>query len=76
MGAMEDGGKWLAEQAVAWAKAHRDDPRAPEALHDSVRAMRYGCGGGDAKLSKEAFTILHSRYPKSEWTAKTPFWFN
>jgi hypothetical protein len=45
---------------------------------------RYGCFvGGDTDkpaleqkaVSKEAFTILHRLYPKSPWTAKTPYYY-
>jgi tetratricopeptide (TPR) repeat protein len=68
---------WLAQQVLNWAKSHPDDPRVPEALHDAVRASRYGCFGADSgKVSKEAFEQLHSRYPNSPWTKKTPYWFN
>jgi hypothetical protein len=69
------GSLWLVQQAVAWAKAHPDDPRVPEALHLSVRATRYGLAS-DGKLSKDAFDLLHRRYPNSEWTKKTPYWFD
>jgi hypothetical protein len=70
------GTTWLAEQALAWANAHPTDPLTPEALHLAVRAMRYGCDSGDSsKLSHEAFNLLHRRYPNSEWTKKTPYWF-
>jgi hypothetical protein len=68
---------WLGKEVVAWAKSHADDPRVPEALHLVVRASRFGCTDADTgKYSKEAFTLLHSRYPKSEWAAKTPYWFD
>jgi len=63
---------------LAWADSHADDPRVPEALHYVNRADRYGCPEpGDRKVnySKIAFTLLHKRYPKSEWTEKTPLWF-
>jgi len=62
---------------LAWAKAHPDDPLVPEALYRVVRVVRYGCHGepDNAKLSKAAFDLLHTRYPKSPWTAKTPYWF-
>jgi hypothetical protein len=72
----ETGTQPLAKEALAWAKAHPDDLRVPESLHLAVRALRYGCGGkGSSKYSKEAFDLLHRRYPRSEWTKKTPFWF-
>jgi len=55
--------------------------------HNLVRAWRYGCADsnpGTAQESKEnapnyskqAFDILHQRYPDNEWTKKTPYWFN
>jgi hypothetical protein len=69
------GPTWLARQVIAWAKSHPGDPRVPEALHLAVRAMRYGYAG-NAELSKEAFDTLHHRYPNSEWTKKTPYWFD
>jgi hypothetical protein len=59
-----------------WATKHPDDPRIPEALHLVVRATRYGCTDGDTgKYSKAAFDLLHTRYPESEWTKQTPYWF-
>jgi len=67
---------WMASQVLDWAKAHPEDPRIPEALHLAVRATRYGCDDQHtASYSKAAFELLHRRYPKSEWTRKTPFWF-
>jgi hypothetical protein len=68
---------WLAEQTIEWAKAHPADPRVPEALSLVVRSTHFGCSDSDTgKYSKEAFTLLHQRYPKSEWTADTPYWYN
>jgi len=80
--------RWLGQNAVDWAKAHPDDPRVPEALHSVVRAWRFGgCGEMDGttgepneknarNYSKEAFELLHKRYPDNDWTKKTPYWFN
>lgn len=69
--------RWLGRITVEWAKAHPDDSRVPEALHLVVRAWRYGCTESSGEnYSKEAFNLLHSRYPDSEWTKKTPYWFN
>jgi hypothetical protein len=68
---------WLGKRALDWANAHPDDPRVPEALHLVVRAWRYGCAESSGEnYSKEAFELLHKRYPDSEWTKKTPYWFN
>ena len=67
---------WLAQQTLAWAKAHADDPRLPEALHLVVRATHLGCVDSDSgRYARQSFTLLHTRYPKNEWTKKTPYWF-
>jgi hypothetical protein len=70
---------FLAPIIFNWAKAHPDDPLVPQALHRLVVVVRYGCPSGDpsnGRISKAAFDLLHKRYPKNEWTAKTPHWFN
>jgi hypothetical protein len=67
---------WLAAQTLAFAQAHPQDPRIPEALYLVVRATRYGCAGGQTgDFSHRAFDLLHRRYAATEWAAKTPFWF-
>lgn len=66
---------YLAAQMVAFAQAHPDDPRVPESLYRAVRATRFGSKDDNTgKYSRQAFDILHRRFPKSEWTAKTPYW--
>ena len=68
----------LSRIILGWAKSHPQDPLVPEALHRLVVVVRYGCARLDPEngtISKAAFNILHTRYPKSEWTAKTPYWF-
>ena len=64
---------YLGSIVIPWAKAHPSDPRVPEALHLVVRATQYG--DHDSDTSKAAYDLLHSRFPKSPWTAKTPKWF-
>ena len=64
---------WLGAIVIPWAKAHPNDPRVPEALHNVVRATQYG--DMDSDTSKAAYDLLHSRFPRSSWTAKTPKWF-
>jgi len=72
--------RWLGQFTLEWAKAHPDDLRVPEALHNVVRSWRYGCTEINEKdapnYSKDAFEILHTRYPDNDWTKKTPYWFN
>jgi hypothetical protein len=67
---------YMAAEVIAWAKTAPDDPRVPEALHLVVRSTRYGCVDDKSKgFSKQAFQLLHSKYPKSEWTKKTPYFY-
>ena len=67
---------WLANQTVEFARAHPDDPRVPQALHLAVRATRYGCMNAQSgAASKQAFDLLHRKYPNSEWARKTRFWY-
>jgi hypothetical protein len=66
---------WLGARILAFARAHPDDPRVPEALHRVVRAQRLGCGGDAAReQAREAFQLLHRRYPASAWTKRTRVW--
>ncbi len=67
---------YLGKQIIDWARKTPADSRVPEALHWVVRSTRYGCGNDETSaVSKEAFQLLHRKYPKSEWTKKTPYWF-
>ncbi len=67
---------FLARRAVEFATRNPNHRQTPEILHLAVRSTRYGCTDDDTeKFSKEAFTILHKHYPKSDWTSKTPYWF-
>jgi hypothetical protein len=70
------GPDYLAAQTVMWVNRAPNDPRAPEALHLAVNTTRYGCTGSQTgKFSKQAFDLLHRRYPASPWAAQTRFWF-
>ena len=66
----------LAGQTLAFARAHPQDPRVPEALYLVVRATRFGCTGDQTgDFSHRAFDLLHRRYAATECAAKTPYWF-
>jgi hypothetical protein len=67
---------YLCAQAVRLATLKPADPRSPEMLHLAVKATRYGCTNKETgRFSKMAYDLLHKNYPKSEWAAKTKFWF-
>lgn len=67
---------FLARQALDWASTHPNDPRNPEALALAVKSARYSCTDPQsAKYCERAFGFLHSHYPNSPWTKRTPYWF-
>lgn len=67
--------RWMGARILAFAKARPRDPRVPEALHRLVRAVRLGAADdASARMAKEAFTLLHRRYPASPWAKKTKSW--
>ena len=70
------GSKYLGRVALAFAKAHPDDPRVPEALHPGgpCQSLRLRRGVTTGPPPRDCFRLLHSRYPKNEWTRKTPIW--
>jgi hypothetical protein len=79
-------GAVIGQRVLDYAKAHPDDPQVPGALALTVRATHYACqtydytSGGSPKseytpTGKAAFEFLHRRYPKSPWTAKTPYYY-
>ncbi len=73
---------WLGRRTIDYVKGHPADPAAAESLALVVKLTRYECslpnGYGKSPssgVSKEAFTLLHSRYPNSDWAAKTKYYF-
>lgn len=67
---------YLCAQAVRLATLKQTDPRSPEMLHLAVKSTRYGCTNKETgRFSKMAYDLLHKNYPKSEWAAKTKFWY-
>ncbi len=77
---------FIGRRVIDYASDHPDDPHVPEALALTVRAGHYACDSYDASgnvsakaestaAGKAAFELLHRRYPKSPWTAKTPYYY-
>ncbi len=74
------GTTFLARGVLDWANSHADDPLVPEALHRVVQATHLGCESSDtdkslSQVSRQAFDLLHQRYPASPWTKKTSVWY-
>jgi hypothetical protein len=66
---------YLCRETILWARAHPDDPRVPEALHLAVRTTLYPNGAHTTTFPKQAFALLHTKYPQSPWAAATPYWY-
>ncbi|MET3826861.1 TolA-binding protein [Sphingomonas sp. PvP055] len=62
------------DEALAYVRAHPNDPRAAETLYRLIRVGRWG--GNHNHLGKRAFALLHSRYPKSIWAKRSPYYYN
>ncbi len=67
---------YFAKVVLPFAKAHPTDARVPEALHFLVSATHYGSTDDATKaFSKQAFSILHTKYKTDPWTKKTPYFY-
>ncbi|SHH08643.1 hypothetical protein [Massilia sp. CF038] len=71
---------YLIPQVIEWARQNKADPEAPKALHFLIASTRNECSAGAPeaaapKYSKQAFEFLHKQFPKSEWTAKTRYYY-
>ena len=66
---------YFAQSALEWQKAHPADPRTPDVLGFAERVVRNGCRTEATKeLNHRLFTVVQTRYPKSEWAAKYTTW--
>ncbi|MGU3316790.1 hypothetical protein ACLBWH_14675 [Sphingomonas sp. M6A6_1c] len=67
-------GASLWESGLAYVARHPNDSRAPEALYRLIRVARWG--GGHDHFGRRAFLLLHRRYPRSRWTARSPYYYD
>ncbi|WLI89350.1 hypothetical protein Q4S45_22090 [Massilia sp. R2A-15] len=67
---------FIGKHVMQRALAHPDDPDLPWLLYVVVQSTKGGCLDADSHaLSKQAFTLLHKRFPDNEWTGKTPYFY-
>jgi hypothetical protein len=67
---------YLGKIVFEYARSNPNDARVPEALHGVVRSGHFGCSDVNTwMVSRDAFRMLHSRYPNGEWAKRTPYWF-
>ncbi len=71
-----DSATFLTRKAIAFAKRYPRHRSTPQILHLAVRSTRHGCTDkATGAVSKKAHSILHTKYPRSVWTKRTPYWF-
>lgn len=76
LGQIEEAPNYFAKVVLPYAKAHPADPRVPEALHWFVKSTHYGMTSDATKAySKQAFTLLHTKYKGNTWTKQTPYYY-
>jgi hypothetical protein len=67
---------FFCREALAFARRFPRHLAAPELLHLAVTAGRTGGRDDDtARLSSEAFRLLHTRWRESDWAKRTPYWY-
>ena len=67
---------FIGEHVLARVKTNPADPDLPWLLHVVVASTRGGCLDANARqLSRDAFNVLHKRFPRDEWTRNTPYFY-
>lgn len=68
---------YISKVIIDYAGTNPNESSLPEALYFVVKISRYGnCVNNDtSSYSKKAFQLLHTKYPNSEWSKKTPYYF-
>jgi hypothetical protein len=67
---------FIGRHVIEHARAQPDDPELPWLLYVAVQSTKGGCLDPDSHaLSKQAFTLLHKRFPDNEWARKTPYFY-
>jgi hypothetical protein len=68
--------RFLGEAVLARAKSHPKDPLVPEALYKVVKLPKWSARSDvGSKYSKEAYVLLHKRYPSNQWSKKAVCWY-
>ena len=62
------------DEMLDYVTAHRDDPRAAEALYWLVHVGHFG--GSHNHSGRRAFRLLKARYPQSDWAVRTRYYFD
>ncbi|WP_213803796.1 hypothetical protein [Granulicella sp. dw_53] len=66
---------YFSRQALAWVKAHPDDPDNAELLGFATRALRNSSRTSETReLNHQLFLTLQSKYPNSTWAKRYTSW--
>lgn len=75
LSALETAPNLIAKAVLAYREQHPSDPRVPDALDLSLRALRYGCSDATYRdLSQRVFRVLHTKYPHSRAAKRNRPW--
>lgn len=67
---------YFTQESLALMQRDKADALVPQALSVAVKMARYTCQDkavGD--WSRKGLQALHANYPRSTWSASTPYWF-
>jgi hypothetical protein len=78
---IDSGPKQLSERVIAWTQdpaSAADGADQAEALARAVASTRWGCQrqGGHGVYSHAAFNLLRARFPTSDASKRTKYWFD
>jgi len=72
--AIPAGASSLWDEALAYARAHPNDPRSPELLYWLIRVARWGANHDH--LGRRAFQLLHARHAGTAWAKRSPYYYD
>ncbi len=68
--------KLFGDAVFEWAKTHPKDADVPELLYRVCRLPKWcGLTTTGSTYSHKAYNILHSQYPRNQWTQKAVCWY-
>lgn len=65
---------WLGDRILAFACSHPRDPRVPRRCTGWCGRCGWAPATRGAAQAREAFQLLHKRYPGNAWTRRTKSW--
>ena len=60
---------------LEWATQEPTRPELAELLSLLVHGWRRSCRDSNSDIPRQAFQLLHRRFPQSEWAKRTKYWY-